>query len=102
MIVNNVDIQVVTDYTAFTNTVRFQVAVPVSADAAKTIYEDLTKGDWSQTESDIKAAVQKSAPSQIQTLVTTLLQAYSGTPSGDNGGDPNPPDPNPEPDPDKQ
>jgi len=86
MIANNVDIKVVTDYTAFTNTVRFQVAVPVSSDDATTIYKDLAGGDWSTTQSAITAAVKKSAPSQIQTLVKTLLEAYSGTPSSDAGG----------------
>jgi len=45
MSVNNVDIKIVTDYTAFTNTVRFQVAAPLSEDDAKTIYEDLAGGD---------------------------------------------------------
>lgn len=82
MIVNNVDIKVVTDYTAFTNTVRFQIVVPVSADDADKIYKDLGNGDWSQAETDITAAVKKSAPVQIQTLVSTLLKAYSGTESG--------------------
>ncbi|MBL4613314.1 MAG: hypothetical protein JKY27_00345 [Magnetovibrio sp.] len=81
MIANTVDIKVVTDYTAFTNTVRFQVAVPVSNDDATAIYKDLSAGDWSKSESAIKAAVQKSAPTQIVALVETLLNAYSGTDS---------------------
>lgn len=94
MIVNNVDIQVVTDYTAYTNTIRFQVAVPVTSDDATNLYKDLSNGDWSQLETDIKAAVKKTAPSQIQTLVDTLLQAYTGSSSsgnGSNGNDPNDP-----------
>jgi len=86
MIVNNVDIKVATDYTAFTNTVSFQVAVPITTDDATTIYKDLAAGDWATTESAITAAVKKSAPTQIQTLVTALLAAYNGTPAGGGGG----------------
>jgi len=82
MIVNNVDIKVVTDYTAFTNTVHFQVVVPVAEADATTIYTDLADGDWTKTEQDITTAVNKSAPKQIQTLVATLLAAYNGTPPG--------------------
>lgn len=85
MIVNNVAINVVTDFTAFTDTVRFQVAVPVAEADASAIYAALAKGDWAATETTITSAVKKSAPKQIQTLVTALLAAYNGT-SGDAGG----------------
>jgi len=78
MSVNNVDIKIVTDYTAFTNTVRFQVAAPLSEDDAKTIYGDLASGDLAKTQTDITAAVKKTAPAQIQTLIATLLAAYNG------------------------
>ncbi len=86
MIVNNVDIKVETDYTAFTNTVNFQVAVPINADNAATIYEDLAKGDWSKTQEDIETAIKKTAPAQVQTLVTALLAAYNGTSSSSDNG----------------
>ncbi|HEY9080312.1 hypothetical protein [Magnetovibrio sp.] len=79
MIFNNVDIKVITDFTAYTDTVCFQVAVPVAKADATKIYEDLAAGDWQTTEGDITAAVNKSAPKQIQTLVTALLAAYNGT-----------------------
>ena len=78
MSVNNVDIKIVTDYTAFTNTARFQVAAPLSEDDAKTIYGDLASGDLAKTQTDITAAVKKTAPAQIQTLIATLLAAYNG------------------------
>jgi len=81
MSVNSVDIKVVTDYTAYTNTVRFEVEVPLTSEDATTIYKDLAAGVWATTEADITTAVKKTAPTQIQTLVTTLLQAYSGTTS---------------------
>lgn len=81
---NTIEIKVVTDYTEFTNTVRFQLAVPVAGDDAKTIYKDLNGGDWSQAESAITAAVKKSAPSSIVTVVQDLLKAYSGS-SGSGG-----------------
>jgi len=87
MSVNNVDIKIVTDYTAFTNTVRFQVAAPLSADDAKTIYEDLAGGDLAKTQTDITAAVKKTAPAQIQTLIATLLAAYNGAPVSGGGTD---------------
>lgn len=82
---NTIEIKVVTDYTEFTNTVRFQLAVPVSGDDAKAIYKDLNGGDWTKTESDITTAVKKSAPSQVVSVVESLLKAYSG--SSDASGD---------------
>lgn len=98
MIANNIDIKVITDYTAFTNAVCFQVAVPVSSTDATTIYKDLGDGDWSQAEKDITAAVKKAAPTQIIALVKTLLEAYSGTSSSDADATPDAgQDQNPEP-----
>jgi len=85
MILNNVDIKVATDYTAFTNTIQFQVAVPVAAADATTIYKDLAAGDWATTQTAITDAVKKSAPTQVQTLVTALLAAYNGTPASGTG-----------------
>ena len=78
MSLNVIDIRVATDYTAFTNTVEFTLAVPVSSDDAKTIYTDLVKGDWATVQGDITKAVTSSAPTPIQTLVASLLKAYSG------------------------
>lgn len=78
MSLNVIDIRVATDYTAYTNTVEFTLAVPVSSDDAKTIYTDLAKGDWATVQGDITKAVTSSAPVAIQTLVASLLKAYSG------------------------
>lgn len=78
MSLNAIDIRVATDYTAFTNTVEFTLAVPVSSDDAKTIYTDLVKGDWATVQADITKAVNASAPTPIQTVVASLLLAYSG------------------------
>ena len=75
---NTIDIKVVTDYTEFTNAVRFELAVPVASDDAKTIYKDLNGGDWSKAQTDITAAIKKTAPSQIATVVQQLLDAYNG------------------------
>jgi len=88
MIFNNVDIKVVSDFTAFTDSVRFQVAVPIAKADATKIYEDLAAGDWQTTQGDITAAVNKTAPTQIQTLVTALLAAYNGTPAAGTGTGP--------------
>ena len=78
MSLNVIDIRVATDYTAFTNTVEFTLAVPVSSDDAKTIYSALVKDDWATVQADITKAVTASAPTPIQTLVASLLLAYSG------------------------
>jgi len=78
MNINNLDIKVATDYTAYTNTIVLQVAVPVNATDADALYKDIAAGDWSKTESDILAAVKKNAPAFIQTMVEGLLKAYGG------------------------
>ena len=78
MSLNVIDIRIATDYTAFTNTVEFTLAVPVSSDDAKTIYTDLVKDDWATVQAAITNAVTASAPTPIQTVVASLMQAYSG------------------------
>jgi len=83
MSLNVIDIRVATDYTAFTNTVEFTLAVPVSSADAKTIYTDLVSGDWATVQADITKAVNASAPTPIQTVVASLLLAYSGAAPAD-------------------
>lgn len=75
---NIVDIKVVSDYTDYSSTVRFHLNVPVSKDDATAIYKTLASGAWADVEADITKAVKASAPTTIQTLVASLLQAYSG------------------------
>lgn len=76
---NNVDIDIATDYTAFTNTVTFRLTVPISETDATAIYKSMLAGKWSDTETAITTAVDNSAPKQVQTLATTLMNAYTGT-----------------------
>ncbi len=75
---NIVDIKVSTDYTGYSNTIQFQLNVPVTADDAATLYKDLAGGDWSSIETGITTAVNKNAPKSIQSMVAELLKAYSG------------------------
>lgn len=87
---NIVDIQVVTDYTDFSNTVRFHLNVPVTASDADTVLKALASQDWDTVSGDLTKAV-KNAPQPVQDLVAQLIAAYAGKPqpgakSGDQGG----------------
>ena len=82
---NIVDIQVVTDYTDFSNTVRFQLNVPVTSDDAATIFKALSSESWDTVSGDITTAV-KNAPQPIQDLVAKLTEAYSGKSSSGGSG----------------
>ena len=75
---NNVDINIATDYTAFTNTVTFSLTVPVSETDAAAIYKSMLDSKWSETETAITTAITNAAPEQVQTLATTLMNAYTG------------------------
>lgn len=94
---NIVDIRVVTDYTDFSDTVRFHLNVPVTSDDADTIVKALASDSWDTVSGDISTAV-KNAPQPIQDLVGKLVEAYAGKPTtGGKGGtvkDPNTPHPN--------
>ncbi len=76
---NIVNIKVSTDYTDYSNIVQFQLNVPVTAEDATTLYKALASGDWKSIETDITAAVNKNAPTSIQSVVAALLKAYSGS-----------------------
>jgi hypothetical protein len=76
---NIVDIKVVTDYTDFSNTVSFQLNVPVTGADAATITKALASSAWTDVESSITAAVKASAPTPVQTLVAALIKAYTGS-----------------------
>lgn len=75
---NIIDIQVATDYTNFSSTVRFHLNVPVAAADADAITKALATAAWTDVETAITAAVKKNAPTSVQTLVASLLTAYSG------------------------
>lgn len=78
---NVVEIQVVTDYTDFSNTVRFHLNVPVTPDAAGAIAKALDGQAWDDVSTAITTATKASAPAPIETLVEALLAAYAGKPS---------------------
>ncbi|MEG3619400.1 hypothetical protein V5T82_13110 [Magnetovibrio sp. PR-2] len=92
---NSVDIDIATDYTAFTNTVTFSLTVPVSETDATAIYKSMLDSKWSDTETAITTAITNSAPEPVQTLATTLMNAYTGktASTGDTPADPAPTDP---------
>ena len=76
---NIVDIKVVTDYTDFSSSVRFALNVPIAAADADTVNKALATGAWSDIEADITKAINNSAPTQVQTLVASLIKAYAGS-----------------------
>lgn len=86
---NVVEIQVVTDYTDFSSTVRFHLDVPVTADAAVAIAKALDGQAWDDVSTAITTATKASAPAPIENLVEALLAAYAGKSS-------TPPSPNPD------
>ena len=83
---NIIELQVVTDYTDFSDTVRFHLNVPVLPSDAEAIYKALGSGPKSGVESAITAGVNANASTTIQNLVKQLLAAYDGTDSSGKGG----------------
>lgn len=86
---NIVEIEVITDYTNFSNAVRFHLNVPVTAEAAAAITQALSGGvgadgkpvapaPWDAVAKAITDATSASAPAPVEKLVEDLLAAYAG------------------------